>query len=56
MGVGHHSENLEELVIYQALYDSPEFGANAIWARPVNMFFDEIEVDGIKIPRFKKID
>ncbi len=50
LGVAKHSETLEVLVIYQALY-----GGNQIWARPINMFFDEIEKDGEKIPRFKFI-
>lgn len=55
IGVGHHSETLEELVIYRALYDSPEFGKNALWARPIDLFLGEAEVDGKKIPRFKYI-
>jgi len=53
IGVGHHSETLEELVIYRALYDSPEFGKKAVWARPKDMFFDTIVVEGKEIPRFK---
>ncbi|MFA4931259.1 MAG: DUF1653 domain-containing protein [Patescibacteria group bacterium] len=55
LGVGRHSETLEELVIYQALYDSDEFGPHAIWARPKKMFGETVEIDGQKVPRFKKI-
>jgi hypothetical protein len=56
IGVGHHSETLEELVIYRALYDSAEFGKNALWARPIESFIDPVEKNGKKIPRFKFID
>ena len=55
LGIGHHSETLEELVIYEALYLSPKFGKNALWVRPLKMFLEEVEVDGQNVPRFKKI-
>jgi hypothetical protein len=55
IGIALHSETLEELVIYRALYDSPEFGKNAIWARPKKMFLETIEVNGKKVPRFKPV-
>lgn len=50
-----HSETLEDLVIYQALYGSDEFGNNTLWARPLKMFLEEVEKDSKKIPRFKFI-
>ena len=53
IGLGHHSETLEELVIYRALYDSPEFGKNALWVRPAQMFLEKVKVDGKLVPRFK---
>ena len=37
-----HSETLEEMVVYQALYNSKEFGENAVWVRPKKMFFEEV--------------
>ncbi len=55
MGVATHSETLEQLVIYQAQYDSEEFGENALWARPVAMFLETVTVDGKEIPRFEYI-
>lgn len=56
LGVAKHSETLEEFVIYQALYDSEEFGKNQIWIRPLKMFLEEVEVNGQKVPRFKFIE
>ncbi len=56
IGVGRHSETLEELVIYRALYDSKEFGKNAMWARPKSMFLEEVTSDGKEVPRFKYVE
>lgn len=56
IGLAHHSETLAELVVYRALYNSPEFGENALWVRPAEMFLEEIEIEGEKIPRFKFIE
>jgi len=53
IGLAHHSETLEPLVVYQGLYDSEEWGPNPIWVRPLSMFFDYKEIKGKKVPRFK---
>jgi hypothetical protein len=53
MGVARHSESLEELVIYKALYNSEEFGKNSLWARPKSMFLEEVIVDNKKFLRFE---
>ena len=55
IGLARHSETLEEFIVYQACYKSPEFGENAIWVRPKNMFFETVEINGEKIPRFEYI-
>ncbi|MEK7094973.1 MAG: DUF1653 domain-containing protein [Patescibacteria group bacterium] len=55
LGVAHHSETLEELVVYRALYNHPEFGSNALWIRPKAMFMENVMVDGKETPRFKFI-
>ncbi|ETJ29011.1 hypothetical protein Q604_UNBC16446G0001, partial [human gut metagenome] len=36
-----HSETLEDLVVYQALY-----GERGIWVRPLSMFTEKVEVNG----------
>ena len=55
IGVAYHSETLEKMVIYRALYESTEFGKNAIWARPIESFTGIVEVDGKEMPRFEYI-
>ena len=50
LGIGKHSESLEELVIYQALY-----GDNLIWCRPLHMWNDVVEYNGEKVKRFELI-
>jgi hypothetical protein len=51
IGIAKHSETLEELVVYRALYDEQQ-----IWVRSLKMFLEEIEVDGKKIPRFSLVE
>ena len=45
-----HSETLEELVVYKALY-----GEQEIWVRPKKMFEEEIDINWKKAKRFKYI-
>lgn len=45
-----HSETEEVMVLYRALY-----AEKGLWVRPYTMFFEEVEIDGERIPRFKYI-
>ena len=47
LGVVRHSETLEPMVLYRALY-----GERGLWVRPHAMFFGSIELDGVRTPRF----
>ncbi len=52
IGVAKHSETLEDLVVYEALYDNSE---SKLWVRPLLMFVEEIELNGKIVPRFKSL-
>ena len=55
IGVAHHSETLEELVVYQQLYASDKFPVGTLWVRPKSMFEEKVKIAGEEIPRFKFI-
>lgn len=46
--IARHSETLEELVVYKALY-----GDGGLWVRPLSMFTETIVFNGISVPRFE---
>ena len=50
LGVGKHSETLEEYVIYRALY-----GEGGLWVRPAAMWNETVERDGKTYKRFTYI-
>ena len=52
LGVVRHSETLEELVLYKALYKNK---TSALWVRPKDMFVEEVVVAGKRMPRFEKV-
>lgn len=55
LGIVRHSETLEEMVLYKALYQSDEFGENALWVRPKAMFFERLMHEGKLVSRFEHI-
>jgi cyclomaltodextrinase len=46
--IARHSETLDYCVVYRALY-----GEYGLWIRPLDMFLEEVEVDGKKVRRFE---
>lgn len=50
VGVARHSETHEPLVVYRDAQD-----ATRLWVRPHAMFFEEIEADGRRQPRFAPV-
>ncbi len=51
IGIGKHSETLEDLVVYKSLYDTSDFPEGQIWCRPAKMWEEMINGK----PRFEKI-
>lgn len=50
IGTATHSETLEKLVLYV-----PQYGERGYWVRPVDMFTETVEIDGVQKPRFEYI-
>ena len=48
LAIASHSETLEKMVVYQALY-----GEYGIWVRPISMWNEIVDVNGVKTPRFE---
>lgn len=51
LAVATHSETLEKMAVYQALY-----GERGIWVRPLSMFTETVEKDGKRLKRFQLIE
>lgn len=45
-----NSETQEKEVVYQALY-----GEHKVWTRPADMFYGQVNVDGVEIDRFTEV-
>jgi hypothetical protein len=49
LGTARHSETLEEVVVYRALYGDCE-----LWVRPRSMFLEHVVFEGLEQPRFRR--
>ncbi|MEG2769918.1 MAG: DUF1653 domain-containing protein [Oscillospiraceae bacterium] len=50
LGMAKHSETLEDMVVYRALY-----GEGGVWVRPSQMWNETVCVNGEKLTRFTYI-
>ncbi len=50
LALAKHSETLESMVVYQALY-----GEKGLWVRPATMWSETVEREGYSGPRFTYI-
>lgn len=48
--IARHSETQEPMVVYQALY-----GERAVWVRPLSMWSELVERDGVTTQRFSYV-
>lgn len=48
--LARHSETMELMVVYRALYD--DYG---IWVRTLDMFLEQVEINGRFINRFEEL-
>lgn len=48
--VGTHTENKESLVVYKPLEGS------RVWVRPLDMFQENVEIEGVTMPRFRRVE
>ncbi|MEQ1724088.1 MAG: GNAT family N-acetyltransferase [Pseudobdellovibrio sp.] len=53
IGVVRHSETLEEMALYETLYENNH---GKLWVRPKDMFFENVNINGAEQPRFAKIN
>ena len=51
IGVAHHSETMEEMVVYRALY-----AEHGLWVRPASMWEEVVDRDGYHGPRFQYVE
>jgi cyclomaltodextrinase / maltogenic alpha-amylase / neopullulanase len=53
LAVARNEANPEEqVVVYRAEYESPDFGVGQVWIRKLERFLETIEVDGKETSRF----
>ena len=51
VAIAHHSETLEDMVVYRALY-----GDGDEWVRPASMWNESVILEGKQVKRFELIE
>lgn len=51
VAIAHHSETLEDMVVYRALY-----GDGDVWVRPASMWNESVILEGKQVKRFELIE
>ena len=51
VGIAHHSETMEDMVVYRALY-----GKGELWVRPASMWNETLTRDGATFKRFTYVE
>lgn len=51
IAIAKHSETMEEMVVYRALY-----GEGGLWVRPASMWNEQVQRDGYCGPRFISLE
>ena len=55
VGIARDEETLDNLIVYKALYETKDFPKGSLWVRPLEMFMEEVDVEGELVPRFSMI-
>lgn len=50
IGIANHSETLEKMVVYKAMY-----GDGELWVRPASMWNEKVIADGCEVARFELV-
>ncbi len=53
VGTARHSETEEDLVLYYPLYG--DANETLYWVRPLDMFIEQVDVEGQLLPRFSLV-
>ena len=51
LGTARHSETLEPMTLYRALY-----GQCGLWVRPAAMFAERVVINGVEQARFTRVE
>lgn len=51
IGIANHSETLEKMVVYKAMYADGD-----LWVRPLDMFTECVEINGRAVARFELVN